>query len=166
MEISSDDFRRHFEVLSDEALLATNRDDLVEAAQSVYDEELAHRGLIADGASDAPEAEGEPVADADVALADAEGAVNENLVSVGSFTVMEEARMARGLLQVAGIPSGLANEKTALGALHLMVPASLEEAALQVLAGEISEEDLAAQAEAAGFADSEEYEAEEEPSES
>ncbi|MDQ1469809.1 MAG: putative prokaryotic signal transducing protein, partial [Bryobacterales bacterium] len=78
------------------------------------------------------------------------GPENEALVSVGSFTIVDEARLARGLLKDAGIPCGLANEKSALGALHLMVPESHVEAALEVLGGEISEEELAAQAEAAG----------------
>ena len=153
MDISSDDFRQHFELLSDAALFATNRDDLVDAAKAVYDQELAHRGLSADGSDQAPQVEGEPAA--------AEGEPTEDLVSVGSFVVADAARMARGLLQSAGIPSGLANEKTSMGALHLMVPASYEEAALQVLGGEISEEELAAQAEAAGFSGSEDHAEEE-----
>ncbi|MES1260870.1 MAG: DUF2007 domain-containing protein [Acidobacteriota bacterium] len=149
MDISAEDFRSHFEVLSDKALLATKRDDLVAAAQAVYDQELVRRGLNEDGHGEIPEPEGDeaPVA------APPDAPAQERLVSVGSFTDMEEARMARGLLQSAGIPSGLENEKASMIALHLMVPESYEEAALQVLGGEISEEELAAQAEAAGFSD-------------
>lgn len=45
MNVSADDFRRHFELLSDAALLTTNRDDLTAVAQSCYDEEVAHRHL-------------------------------------------------------------------------------------------------------------------------
>ena len=45
MEVSLDDFRRHFEILSDDALLATNREDLVESARECYDEEVTRRGL-------------------------------------------------------------------------------------------------------------------------
>ncbi len=142
MPIDLDEIRSHFSLLSDESLLATNRDDLVDAAKAIYDEELASRGLN----------EEEPADDAPVA-ADAEpqpeGEVAEALVAVGSFTIVDDARMANGLLRSAEIPCGLVNDKENLGVLHLMVPASFEQEALEVLAGEISEEELAAQAEAA-----------------
>jgi hypothetical protein len=164
VDITAEDFRSHFEMLSDATLLATNRDDLVEAAKAIYDQELAHRGLSINGEVPPP---------ADIAVAapaegDASGPSGEgpeDLISVGSFTIVDEARMALGLLKSAGIPSGLANEKATMGALHLMVPASFEEAALQVLGGEISEEELAAQAEAAGLSESGESEKEEEEAE-
>jgi hypothetical protein len=146
VDIDIEDFRQHFEVLSDATLLSTNRDDLVEAAQTVYDQEIARRGLdkpaVADHAEHASEAD-------DAAPVEAEQ-TTEALVSVGSFTIIDEARLARGLLHDAGIPCGLATDKAALGILELMVPASHMEAALEVLGGEISEEELAAQAEAAG----------------
>ena len=45
MDISLEDFRRHFEILSDEALLATSREDLVETARACFDEEVVRRGL-------------------------------------------------------------------------------------------------------------------------
>jgi hypothetical protein len=141
VDISLDDFRQHFELLSDETLIATMRGELVPGAQTVYDAEVAKRGLNAAPVEVKAElvAEEEPVAD-----------VAEELVSVGEFTVVDEARIARGLLQSAEIPAGLANDKMSLGVLHLMVPASFVEAALQVLSGEISDEELAAQAEEAG----------------
>ena len=47
MDVTLDDFRKHFELLSDDALLETNRDELVEAAQQCYDAEIARRGLHA-----------------------------------------------------------------------------------------------------------------------
>ena len=139
MNISAEDFRQHFRLLSDEALLATNREDLVDTAKAVYDEEIVHRGL----AGDEPE---EVVAEIE---APAEEEAAETMVSLGSFMDLDEARLARGLLQGAQIPSAIQNDATGT-TLHLMVPASYEEAALQVLGGEISEEELAAQAEAAG----------------
>jgi hypothetical protein len=152
VDISADDFRDHFELLSDETLLATKREDLVLTAQAVYDEELAKRGLSGNAAGDVTEVGGEVVPEPEP---ETEAAAPEELVSVGEFTVVDEARIALGLLKSAEIPAGLANDKMSLGVLHLMVPASSVEAAMQVLGGEISDEDLAAQAEAAGFNDHE-----------
>jgi hypothetical protein len=145
MNISADDFRKHFALLSDEALLETNPGDLVALARTCLDEEIASRGLNAAGGETETEAvegvvETEPDKDEE-----------EGLVSIASYTVADEARMARGLLQIAEIPAFLANESAALGALHLMVPASMVAAALEVLSEEMSEEELAAQAEAAGY---------------
>ena len=45
MKLDPEDLRRHYAMLSDEALLDTNRSELVEIAQGVYDEELARRQL-------------------------------------------------------------------------------------------------------------------------
>jgi hypothetical protein len=152
VDISADDFREHFELLSDETLLATKREDLVLTAQAVYDEELAKRGLSGNAAGEVTEVEGEVVPEPEP---ETEAAAPEEFVSVGEFTVVDEARIALGLLKSAEIPAGLANDKMSLGVLHLMVTASSVEAAMQVLGGEISDEDLAAQAEAAGFSDHE-----------
>jgi hypothetical protein len=160
VDIDIEDFRSHFEMLSDATLLATKREDLVAAAQAVYDEEIASRGLdrTADArlaGEEAGEHAGEHATEeepeAPQAGAAEEPGAPEPLVAVGEFTVLEEARLARGLLQDAGIPCGLVNDKLSLGVLHLMVPESQVEGALEVLGGEISEEDLAAQAEAAGL---------------
>ena len=153
MDISLEDFRRHFGLLSDESLLATNREDLVDAAKTCYDEEIERRGL---NAEPAPEESGEPL------TVEAEAATGEpgGLVSIASYPFPDEARLAWGLLKGAGIQAFLANEKSALGALHLMVPAEDVQTSLQIIGGEgISEEELAAQAEAA-MAEEEEYEGE------
>jgi len=139
-----DEIRRNYERLSDEALLATNRDDLVPAAQAIYDEEVGKRGFSRP--AELPD-ELEPAA------ADGGDEAAEPLVSVGSFIVVDEARFARGLLQGAQIPCALTNDKNDPMALVLMVRESHADAALEVLAGEISDEELAAQAEAAGLTD-------------
>ena len=140
MDVSLEDFRRHFGMLSDDALLATRREDLVDSAQECYDEELSRRGLTTgapDSAEIASDAEGEPS--------------GEEPVSIATFRVAEEANLARGLLQSASIPCYLDNENTGLGGfqLQLMVPAAFADQALEVLGAEISDEELAAQAEAA-----------------
>ena len=144
MKINLDDFRRHFELLSDQALLATERDDLVGPAQQCYDEEVARRSL------NHPAEAGEAVGgEAAPAVADHTG---EELVSLSDAVAAGEMGLARGLLESAGIPCIVTNEYTGLGGfqLDLKVPASMVEHALDVLGGEISEEELAAQAEAAG----------------
>ncbi len=158
MKIDLEDVRRHLALLSDEALLATNRNDLIEEARQCLDEEVAKRRPDAVSPDPGPEpswqeaaeVQSEETAAGSAAASEADrGAV----VSIASYTHADEARLARGLLEVAGIPSFLANEQTALGALHLLVPADQVDAALEVLADDISEEELAAQAEAAGFTD-------------
>jgi hypothetical protein len=143
MEVSLDDFRRHFELLSDETLLATNREELVEGARECYDEEVARRGLN----SPPPD---EPVAGEVVTTEEPHQA--EELVLVATYHNADEAALARSLLEGAEIPFRLQNEMAPLGGLmRLLVPAAFEADALEVLESEISEEDLAAQAEAAGM---------------
>jgi hypothetical protein len=136
-------------MLSDDALLATRREDLISSAQECYDEELSRRGLN----FEAPVSAGIAVEDA----ASEQGPSSDEPVSIATFTVAEEASLARGLLQSASIPSHLANEYAGLGGfqLRLMVPAAFVEQAFEVLGAEISDEELAAQAEAAAALESE-----------
>jgi hypothetical protein len=143
MEISLDDFRRHFELLSDETLLSTNREELVESARGCYDEEVARRGL------NSPP--GEEIAE-DAAAETHQPSPGEELVLIATYLIPDEANLARGLLQSAEIPFRLENELAPLGGfqLRLLVAKAFEEEALAVLDSEISEEELAAQAEAAG----------------
>src|SRR5580704_14687628 len=141
MEVSPDDFRRHFELLSDAALLETNREELVESARECFDEEVARRGLNSPSGEDtAAEPAPQPANPA------------EELVVIATFNIPEDANLARGLLRSAEIPFHLENEYVALGGfqLRLLVPAAFEQEAREVLEAEISEEELAAQAEAAG----------------
>jgi hypothetical protein len=144
MEISLDDFRRHFELLSDETLLSTNREELVEGGKQCYDEEVARRGL------NSPP--GEEIAE-NAAAETHQANPGEELILIATYLIPDEANLARGLLQSAEIPFRLQNELAPLGGfqLRLLVPAAYEAEALEVLDSEISEEELAAQAEAAGF---------------
>jgi hypothetical protein len=143
MEVSLDDFRRHFELLSDETLLSTDREELVESARGVYDEEVARRGLNSPPAEDIAE---------DGAAETHQAKPGEELVLIATYLIPDEANLARGLLQSAEIPFRMENEMAPLGGfqLRLLVPAAFEAEALEVLESEISEEELAAQAEAAG----------------
>jgi putative signal transducing protein len=142
VQVSADDFRRHFELLSDAALLETNRDDLVEIARECYDVEVAHRGL---NSPPADEPAAEPV--------EHDASPGEELVAIATYNIPEEASLARGLLESAEIPYHLENEFAALGGfqLRLTVPAAFEADAREILEAEISDEELAAQAEAAGI---------------
>lgn len=141
MEVTAEDFRQHFELLSDEALLETKREDLVEVAKECFDAEVSRRGLNAteEPAEAAGEASGQPTAD------------REELVLVATFLSGDELNLARGLLDEASIPYHIVNPLAALGGieLRLMVPAALAEQAIEILEAEISDEELAAQAEAA-----------------
>lgn len=142
MEVTLDDFRKHFGLLSDEALLETNRDELVDAARQCYDEEVARRGL------NAPEREEEEPPQQQQTH-EPEGGP---MVLLATYIIPEEASFARGLLQSAGVPFMMENELAPLGGfqIQLMVPAAYESDAREILESELTEEELAAQAEAAG----------------
>ena len=75
MKVGADDFRRVYESLNDEALLAVKRDELVELAQQCYDVEVAARGLAARDDAAAVVPPGNPEAAGD----------GEELVEVAGF---------------------------------------------------------------------------------
>lgn len=149
MQINREDYIEHFAALSDEALLQTPRGDLVETAQACLDEEIARRGISAAPAAGATETNADP--------REPEEAVPEMVVA-GEYQDAGEADLASALLRSSGIEAILLNERLANilkiplspGTYHLLVPAESEEEALQILTSEISEEELTAQAEAAG----------------
>ena len=144
MQIDPEDFKRHYALLSDDALLDINRDELVDAARPCYDAELAGRKL-------APPDTEEGVRSADPSV-DAPSQTEDGLQLVATFLSLDEANFARGLVQSADIACSLENERggpwAGIGELRLMVPASVYDRACEILEFEISEEDLIAQAEA------------------
>ncbi len=157
MRLDPQELKRQYAQLSDEALLAMNRDELVEAARHVYDAEVEERGLIT---APAAAAEGEPAAAAAATPA------QEELAEVAIYYSIEEARIARQLLRSAEIPCDIANEPNwQIDGIKLLVPKSMVEDAKAVLNTEMSEEELAAQAEAAGDAEVAEEAAENKPDE-
>ena len=126
------------------SLLEENRDELVEAARQCLDAELAKRGLT----QSAKEAEERPSTDP-----------GDEMVAAAVYSNGEEADLARSLLESAGIPCFLGNEHTAgftftlpndISGLPLLVPARCLDQAREILAAPVSDEDLAAEAEAAG----------------
>ena len=144
MQIDLEDFKRHYAMLSDDALLEINRSELVDAARVCYDAELAERTLARPNAEENASALDHPSED----VPGTEG----GLELVATFLTVEEANFARGLLQSADIPCSFENDEaaawTGMGELRLMVPASAYDRACEILETEISEEDLIAQAEA------------------
>ena len=148
MQIDPEDFKRHYALLSDDALLEIERDELVDAARPYYDAELAERKLaLPDTEQSAPSANS-----SGHAIGDAPGRTEDSPQLVATFLSLEDANLARGLLQSADIPCSLENEymaqRSGNSALRLMVPASAYDRACEILDTEISEEELIAQAEA------------------
>jgi len=145
LEINPQEIKQRFAELSDDALLAVERDQLTELAQEIYDDELDERGLLSS-------------ADASAEAADMPGPdpnlKGEELIHVATFLDFHDAQMAVNLLRSADIPVSVQSEMggayAGIGTMRLVVPASLVEAAEEILDFEISEEELASQAEAAG----------------
>src|SRR5580765_5184525 len=133
MKVSAEDFRRQYAGLSDEALLEVDRRDLVELARGCYDEELARRQLKASS----------PAAAASAAKSHEEG---EEFAVAATYVSQEDARLARELLQAAGIRAHLG-----AGGLALLVPVSTREDARDVLNAQVCDEQLAEVAAAAGY---------------
>jgi hypothetical protein len=132
VEANPEDFRRHFELLSDAQLLATHREDLVEIAKQCFDDEVSRRGL-------------------DTAIQRTPGELNDRdrLVQVAKFHFRSEFRLAKALLQSESIP---ATQGSRIGRrielqLPLMVPAAFAQEALALLQSRVSDEELAARAE-------------------
>ena len=140
MKADAEDFRRQYASLNDEALLEINREDLVPIAQQCYDAEVSSRGL------DSPQAEEEE-------QAGAAQDPTQNLIELASFSNPSEAGSARSLLRMAEIPCALSTDfpGSVLNVgydVKLYVPAEFADQAQEVLESEISDEELAAQAEA------------------
>lgn len=153
MNASAEDFRQHYEGLSNEGLLEIDPDELVEVARVCLAEEIARRGLndIAEAGPDEEESPFDPGAGED-----------EEPICVAEFDTPDEADSARMMLESEEIQAKLENDG---GVTRLMVQRGMAEAALRLLMSEpLSEEELAAQAEAAGLEGEEfEEELEEEP---
>lgn len=142
MDVTAEDFRRHYESLPDEALLEIDTAELVDLARTCHAEEVARRGLDAELPPD------EDATDAAAAVPGTEAAAGDELVCIVEYDYVDEAEIATGLLHAAEIPAALEREP---GVERLMVPAKFADQALRMLAdSSLSDEELAAQAEAAG----------------
>jgi hypothetical protein len=159
MQTDPEEFRRRFEALSDEALLEVSRDELVEVAQDLYDAELERRGLIEEEQPAEPEpAEGQP------------DDPKDDLVLAAEFGSAQELAFARSFLKSASIPTYIETDFSGiLGTTEadtkLYVPSAFLEQAQELLNTSLTDEELAAQAEAAGEESAGEEEGAEEPEE-
>jgi hypothetical protein len=139
LDVSAEDFRRHYESLSDEALLEIDTGELTELAIRCLAEEVERRGL-----------DSGPGGDEDAAETAPQPAIEEELICIVEYDYPDEADLARGLLEAAEIPASVQSEP---GVARLMVPAKFGEQALLMLATPLSDDELAAQAEAAAIPD-------------
>ena len=111
MPVDPDDLRQYYSALSDEALLAIDRADLINMAQNFYDEEIARRRLheprhVTEAASP------EEVGDVDYAVSDdgeKPGWLDEAVeafsrVDLPGTAPGREVEQARDVLEAAGIP--------------------------------------------------------------
>jgi hypothetical protein len=163
MELDPEYLRRHYDSLSDEALLAVDRNELVEMAQTILDEEVGRRGLAQrrvarrthtsqslptqmDSPDGKPEEDGEPSGPGD------KPGWLEDASEVYSFADLPgtaraaDAEDARAVLEAAGIPcyldlAKIAPEKSAAQEpthrWRIMVPGKLNLRATSVLEREI-----------------------------
>jgi hypothetical protein len=122
MSVAQNDFQKHFASLSNVALLEVQRNDLVEAAKAAYDQEISRRDLAVEAES--PESE---------------LSSGEKLVNVVEFESVEDAAHAQEQLKKNGIPAYIA----------VAVPEAFARQAIKLLDPGVSDEELAALAEAA-----------------
>jgi len=150
--ISADELRRYYADLSDLALLDLDPDELTPVARACYDEEFSKRGLTLESGEEEPAVPSE---------SDTGPPGDEEMVCVAEYDYVDEADLAKGLLAGAEIPAIIDRDASMV---RLMVPPDMAEQALLLLTVPLSDEELAAQAEAAGG--EEEFPAENEAEES
>lgn len=145
MQIDLETLRRHYMSLSDDELLAIERDDLTDTAQKCFDQEVERRGLIA-----APESEAAPDEEAHEEatfrtgedpdwLQDAACACS--FVSHPGGSAATDAENAREALQDAGIPcqvsavevAATTGDQPAQHEYRVMVPGALNLTATSIL---------------------------------
>lgn len=160
LEIDPEEIKRRYDELSDDGLLSITHEDLTELGKQYYDAELHRRGLRpeaslsqiqpleplpSEGLSSG--SENEPHAKSNIEPGD-------DWVVVARFLKRDDPDLARSVLESADIPVRLMEEfgsaYALVGGLRLMVPASFAEQAKEILGARVSDEDLLAQAEAAG----------------
>ena len=138
MKLTAEDYKRHYRELSDDELLAIDRDDLVDVARRCYDAELAHRQL-----SPQPDAIDEP--DSAAASRVPSAGSHEEMVQIAALSSLETANYAQRILQEADIPADLTSAPAlpgifVRGRFSLMVPVSCAETAGDLLAGVLAGE--------------------------
>jgi len=151
LEIELQDFRDYYDSLSDEALLAIDRDELVADAQKIFDQELGRRGLKR---KELDRAELERPAAPERGVETEPGAVPEWLEGAAVAIAYTDATGrdaagsatdARSVLEHAGIPAYIVTEKPdedKLAGYQVMVPGNYPLQAMSVLDKEIFNPEL------------------------
>src|SRR5262249_44061121 len=148
LQIDLEDLREHYASLTDEELLAFDRDALVEAARQCFDRELARRGLEDGKLTDRLEEWGsgngaafDPDADPDWLES---AACACSYMSYPGNNAASDADHARDVLQSAGIPCRIVISEEASGGgsaaqveYRVMVPGALNLEATSLLDREI-----------------------------
>ena len=113
MKIEPEDFRRHYESLSDEALLEIDRNELVPIAQQIYDQEVGRRDLALDQTDDPPADEEQPVSGfhEDANWGDNTACAYSAYVQRAGDDATQRMLLARDMLTAAGIPAELSYRK-------------------------------------------------------
>jgi hypothetical protein len=156
MQIDLESLRRHYESLSDDELLAVERDELTEAAQKCFDEEVGRRGLAeAQESEAAPDEKGyegatftagvDPDWLQDVACAC-------SFVSQPGGSAATDAENAREVLQNGGIPCQISavevasstGDQPAQHEYRVMVPGAVNLKAASILDKEVFNQQLEA----------------------
>lgn len=127
MQVTPEDFRRHFELLSDAALIDIRREDLVDVAKQCLDDELSRRGL-----GSTKQINWEELSDRD------------GLVQIAKFHFKSDFELARALLLSESIPATRGNR---IGRridlqIPLMVPPAFAQEALELLQSRVPDEEL------------------------
>ncbi|WP_155121220.1 hypothetical protein [Bryobacter aggregatus] len=150
--LNLEELRKNLTQLADKSLLEVDPEGLTDAARSVYEAEMQSRGIQWPSAEPEEQAETAPAAEP-----------GADLVLIDKYESLDEARLAAALLRNEGIPVWLAgalnSQKRLVDAnapLQLVTQPDFLEHARLVLASEVSEEELARQAEEAGAFDEEE----------
>ncbi len=138
--VPADEFRQHYASLSEEGLREIDPADLTDVARASYEEELRTRGLTSPTIRENLPPEPDPLME------------EEGWVPLDTFTG-EEMDLVRALLDAQGIPNNMKSPPSenyppvAAGSV-LFVPEQYVSQAREILASQISDEELIAEAEA------------------
>jgi hypothetical protein len=154
MKPDADYLRQHYALLSDEALLEIDRDDLVDLAQQLYDHELARRNLneIEEAAEEGDEparaeekARFEPSgSDEPPEWLDEAAEVFSSTFRPGASTAADEVYTAREVIERGGIPCYLDTvpEEGGTSRCRVLVPGKFNMRAASLLDKEIFNADF------------------------
>jgi len=155
MPLTADDFKRRYAELSNEGLLAINPDELTPLARGVYDQELAERKLVE---APAEAEESELGAEGAHVPADEPEDTADPMVEIAKCATVEEAVFYRELMRQAGIEAVIPTRGqfsvnwagvSSTAEVPLTVRQSQVKEATEIMDASISDDELAAQAEAA-----------------